>query len=84
MDKCSGLNRPLNGLCQRYDRTATNVLQPPYTVKNGIFRCTMYWGESQNRILHTLEKIVGKRKPDAYCDTFCGKSDTCDRKDCSL
>lgn len=86
--KCSGANCPIRGQCERFTsakvRDMPNLLQPPFTITNGIFKCSLFWGEQQNSILHQLETIVGKRKPDAYCDGYCSKSTTCDRKDCSL
>lgn len=88
MEKCSGANCPIAGQCERFTSARIKdfhqLLQPPFSIINGVFKCSIYWGEQQNSILHQLETIVSKRKPDAYCDSYCSKSETCDRKDCSL
>lgn len=84
--KCSGANCPIKDQCKRFDKWSSfhDIIHPPFTVKDGIFSCSMYWGIGQTNILSQLLEITGIKTPDAYCDGYCQHSEHCDRIECKL
>lgn len=60
ISKCSGVNCPIRTQCDRYDQYSSShdLLTPPFSIVDGVFRCTMYWGAQQTSILDQLKKIA--------------------------
>ena len=57
--KCSGYKCPIRERCGRYtDKTEGEVMVTPFKIEDGIFRCPMFWGKKQDRVLNQL--IDGK------------------------
>lgn len=65
--KCSGINCPIKSSCHRYTAPSdplwqSMLLTPPFTINNGTFNCSMFWGVQQTSILDELKNIMGTKK----------------------
>jgi len=62
ISKCRGLDCPLKERCYRYtapmDEYRQAMIEEPFTVKDGVFTCKMYWGDQSEFILNQLKDIT--------------------------
>ena len=60
---CSGKDCPVKEMCYRHTATPNEFrqsyfLSPPGVLKDGKFKCDMYWGESAQAQYDQLKSIV--------------------------
>jgi hypothetical protein len=61
--KCHGFDCPVKEKCKRYistpnDQWQAYFLEPPYTLTDNVFKCDMFWGDTQDAIMKQLMGIV--------------------------
>ena len=61
--KCHGFDCPVKEKCKRFTEPASKFwqayfLDKPYTLTDNVFKCDMYWGDTQDAIMQQLMGIV--------------------------
>ena len=60
---CSGKECVIKDKCYRYTTEIPNhnywaYKNPPFIIKDGVFKCDMFWGENANNIFSNLKNIM--------------------------
>lgn len=62
ISKCSGVGCPIRSDCHRFVQESNpqrqSYIHPPYSINNGVFSCSMFWGQPQTSILDSLKEIL--------------------------
>lgn len=60
---CYGFECPVKEKCKRFTSKPDKewqayFLSPPYTITDNVFKCDMFWGDTQDAIMKQLMGIV--------------------------
>jgi len=61
---CKGLDCPVKEKCKRYfSKPSFNqsyFLDAPFEIKEGVFKCELFWNDNQDSIINQLNEILNK------------------------